>query len=885
MFAAAEPALLMQTSPHSYAYGSTWERSGAERRVNFNSGMRNRLVAAGIAVAAASGYYLGSVLGLLLRLPPATPSVIWPPNSILTAILLLVPTQRWPLVLLSALPVHLWVELNTPGWPLMMVVSLFVTNSCEAILVAGGLRLLSDAPTRFDTPRRLSILFIVIVSAIVLSSFADAAAVNWFVGEPYWTVWRNRLFSNILAQLTFVPAIVGVATGLPRWIRNTSVPHAAEATVLAAGLLVMGLSDFTNQLTRFPPMLAVSTQNPLALQLPFLLWAAVRFGSTGAGVTLLTTTLLAVWSSVHGRGPFALMSPSTSGPALTLSLIVVVATVQSLAALIQERRDTQQALAGRLRFEELLSRMSGAFVHVPSDRMDAGFDEWLARLGLFLDLSCVRLYSQTAGDLKLSYGWSSREYESQPVPVVRRDYPWTWERLRRLEPVVVPSIDRLPPEASMDRRSMQAAKYKAQLVLPLVAGHRALGALSFAASSERAWSEDTVRNLRLVAEVLANALARKQTEDALRASEGIKSSILQSLSSGVVVVDSGGQVLALNDGWSRLAKEGGGLDVHVGENLLDATRAAASVVNARIADVSAAISSVLDRSRDRSVLEYTSHSGPEPRWWSVLVVPLHRPEGGAVVTLTDVTGLRRAELDVQRSRQELAHVGRVSTVGELTASLAHELNQPLAAIMTNAQTAGRLLGAMPPDLPQVRTILADIVKDDRRASDVIKRLRDLLRKGKLEMARVDLAATIRDVVDLLSSEAIIKHIRVFLDLDRDRVLVLGDKVQLQQVMLNLLHNAMEAIGDREGRVFVRCRSSNGNVARVTVTDTGPGFDEGAEELVFEPFYTTKREGMGMGLSIVRTILESHGGTIKAMNNGRQGALFEFTLPLANDSDS
>ncbi len=260
------------------------------------------------------------------------------------------------------------------------------------------------------------------------------------------------------------------------------------------------------------------------------------------------------------------------------------------------------------------------------------------------------------------------------------------------------------------------------------------------------------------------------------------------------------------------------------------------------------------------------------------MVPLHRSEGGAVVTLADVTGLRRAELAVQRSRQELAHVGRVSTVGELTASLAHELNQPLAAIMTNAQTAGRLLGAAPPDLPQIRTILEDIVKDDRRASDVIKRLRDLLRKGTLEMSRVDIAAIIRDVVDLLSSEAMIKRIRVFLDLDRDEVIVLGDRVQLQQVMLNLMHNAMEAIGEREGRVFVRCRSVNTNVIRVSVTDTGPGIDEGAEELVFEPFYTTKREGMGMGLSIVRTILESHDGTIRALNNGRQGAQFEFTLP-------
>ena len=839
--------------------------------------MRKRLIDAGIVLGAGGSYYLGSIVGLLLRLPPATPSVIWPPNSLLTSALLLVPTRRWHLVLIPVLVAHLAVQLRTE-WPLLLVLLLFLTNSAEAIMTAGGLRLLSDAPTRFDTPRRLSILVMVVVGATALSSFADAAAVHWLVGEPYWTVWRNRLFSNILAQLTFVPAVVGVATGLPRWIRGMSWIRVAEASVLAAGLLVMGLSGFTNQLTQFPPVRTVSSQNPLALQLPFLLWAAVRFGTTGAGVTLLTTTLLAVWSAVHGRGPFALMSPSTTGPALTLSLIVVSATVSALAALIQERRDTQHVLADRLRFEELLARLSGAFVHVPGDRMDAAFDEWLGRLGVFLKLSCVRLYTQAGGELKVSYSWAPPSTPGHPPFIVKRDYPWTWERLRRLEPIIVSTVEDLPPQAMMDRRSMQKQGYRAMLVLPLVAGHRALGALSFGSATERQWPHDVVRNLRLVAEVLANALARKQTEDALRASEGIKSSILQSLASGVAVVDAAGLVVAVNDSWTQLAKDGGTLDIRVGENLLEAMREAATRLNPRMADASTAIAAVLDGSRDRSVLEFAGQAGSEPRWWSLLVVPLHRSEGGAVVTLADVTGLRRAELAVQRSRQELAHVGRVSTVGELTASLAHELNQPLAAIMTNAQTAGRLLGAAPPDLPQIRTILEDIVKDDRRASDVIKRLRDLLRKGTLEMSRVDIAAIIRDVVDLLSSEAMIKRIRVFLDLDRDQVIVFGDRVQLQQVMLNLLHNAMEAIGEREGRVFVRCRSVNTNVIRVSVTDTGPGIDEGAEELVFEPFYTTKREGMGMGLSIVRTILESHGGTIRALNNGRQGAQFEFTLP-------
>ena len=404
--------------------------------------------------------------------------------------------------------------------------------------------------------------------------------------------------------------------------------------------------------------------------------------------------------------------------------------------------------------------------------------------------------------------------------------------------------------------------------------------------------------LRLVAEVLANALARKQTEDALRASESMKSSILHSLRSGVAVVDRDGCVLALNENWARLAEESGDPVVAVGASLLETTRAATPDSHVRIEEMCTGIKSVLHGVRDSFAYEYTTQSGHGPRWWAVVVDPLDRPAGGAVVTRADVTDLRRAELDVQRIRQELAHVGRVSTVGELTASLAHELYQPLTAIMTNAQAARRMLGATPPDISQIHAILSDIVNDDRRASDVIERLRDLLRKGELEMARVDLSATIRDVADLLRGEAIIKHVSVTLDLDGEPVIVLGDRVQLQQVVLNLLHNAIEAMADASHRatsVSVRCRrlpcpgealSTGSGQAHVTVSDTGPGLPAGAEETVFDPFYTTKRDGMGMGLSIVRSILESHGGSIRATNHADGGAVFEFTLPLsADDSQS
>ena len=861
--------------------------------------MRPRLDAVAIALTVCAGYYFGSILGLLLRLPPATPSIIWPPNAILTAALLLVHPRRWWLVLLPVLPVHIAVQLPTE-WPLTLVLSLFLTNCTEAIVSAGTVWALSDAPPHFDTPRRLSTFFGAVVAATAISGFLDAAAVSLFTSEPYWTVWRQRFFSNILAQLTIVPAVVGVALGLPRWIRVRSWRRIGEAAAVGVGLIVMGSADFGGMLYELPPLRAVSSQAPLALQLPFLLWAAVRFGTPGAGVTLFTATILAVWSVVHGEGPFAGISPTTTVPALTLSLILVASTVLTLAALVDDRRRAQSALAERLDFEELLARLSGAFVQVPSDRMDAGFDEWLGRIGMFLRIKCVRLYTLSERDTGLvaRYEWTDPAFEKLPPPDAKRDFPWAQARLQQGLPVSVSSSDELPPEAAVDLESMHRLGYAATLVLPIASGDRALGAMAFASAHRREWPDELVRRLRLVAEVLANALARKQTEDAIRASEAMKSSILHSLRSGVAVVDRDGRVLAVNDTWTRLARESGDLAAGVGENLLEPSPVAALHPHQRTIELDAGVLAVLRGLRDSFSSEYTTQSGKDVRWWSVVVVPLDRPEGGAVVTRADVTDLRRAELDVQRSRQELAHVGRVSTVGELTASLAHELYQPLTAIMTNAQAARRMLAAAPPDVSQVDAILSDIVNDDRRARDVIERLRDLLRKGELELAQVDLASTIRDVAALLRSEAIVRQVSVALDLDGYPVIVLGDRVQLQQVMLNLLHNAMEAMADgraHQTTVSVRCRrtapstgpghpTTGQGLVRVTVSDTGPGLVPGAEETVFEPFYTTKKDGMGMGLSIVRSIVESHGGTIRAANHERGGALFEFILPLAGDTD-
>jgi signal transduction histidine kinase len=344
-------------------------------------------------------------------------------------------------------------------------------------------------------------------------------------------------------------------------------------------------------------------------------------------------------------------------------------------------------------------------------------------------------------------------------------------------------------------------------------------------------------------------------------------------------------VIAVNDSWARFTRESTSWNtgVEVGVNYLDACRHAASGGARHALEAVVGIEAVLDRSISSFAFEYDIGPSGAERWFAMSVVPLNRAEGGAVVSKTDVTERKRAELDAQRSRQELAHFTRVSTMGELTASLAHELNQPLTGILTNAQAARRFLEMTPPDLRELHGALTDIIEDDKRAGEVIQRLRDLLRKGEFQRVQLDLNVLIRDMAKVLSSDALIRNVRLTLDLDPEIPAVSGDRVQVQQVILNLLLNAMEAMsGDdrREQRLLVRTECADPRMVRVRVEDSGVGLGAGTQEAVFDPFYTTKPGGMGMGLPIARSIVTAHGGAIWATNNATRGATFHFTLPSA-----
>ncbi len=256
--------------------------------------------------------------------------------------------------------------------------------------------------------------------------------------------------------------------------------------------------------------------------------------------------------------------------------------------------------------------------------------------------------------------------------------------------------------------------------------------------------------------------------------------------------------------------------------------------------------------------------------------------------IQDITERRLSEQALGKARSELVHVARVSSLGVLTASIAHEVNQPLSGIITNAGTCLRMLAADPPNVDGARETARRTIRDGNRASDVIKRLRALFNRTEAVSESVDLNEATREVIALSLGELQESRAVVQTDLAEDLAPVSGDRVQLQQVILNLLRNASEAmsgVDDRPRQLVVRTELEDGKQARLSVQDSGVGFEPGGTERIFEAFYTSKSGGMGMGLSVSRSIIESHHGRLWAAPNDGPGATFSFSIPLAPEPDA
>ena len=251
----------------------------------------------------------------------------------------------------------------------------------------------------------------------------------------------------------------------------------------------------------------------------------------------------------------------------------------------------------------------------------------------------------------------------------------------------------------------------------------------------------------------------------------------------------------------------------------------------------------------------------------------------------DITKRKEAEQETQNLRQEIAHVDRVSTLGQLASALAHEINQPLGAILRNAEAAERFMQKESPDLEEVRAILADIRKDDQRAGGIIERMRRLLKRHNLDKRTIPVGELVGEVVALVRADAAERHVKLEVAVADDLPPVLGDRVHLQQVLLNLIVNGLDALDEanrEDRRVSITALRCGPQTVEIAVCDSGCGIPVDKLTHIFDSFFTTKPNGMGMGLPISRTIIEAHGGRLWAENKNEGGASFRFTLPIIEE---
>lgn len=378
---------------------------------------------------------------------------------------------------------------------------------------------------------------------------------------------------------------------------------------------------------------------------------------------------------------------------------------------------------------------------------------------------------------------------------------------------------------------------------------------------------------------------RKQAEESLRQSERFSRTVLDSLRSNIAILDRAGKIVAVNEPWDRFCQANGGATsgLGIGANYLEVCRGAAATGDSAAQRTVEGLQAVLEGGSMLFELEYPCHSPAEARWFMMRVVPLASTAGGAVVSHTDISHLRVMQLEKDQLRRELEHTGRVSLLGELSGSLAHELNQPLAAILANAQAANRWMAKGVPDLVEVKAILEDIIAEDKRAGEIVSRVRALARKATPERKLVDLNQVVRDTAALMRSELIAADLPLRLELDPALPPVRGGQVELQQTLLNLLLNGLQAQAETDrGRrsLTVTTRRAEDQVI-IAVRDGGPGLSDEVKARIFESFFTTKQTGMGLGLALCRRTAENHGGRLSAENHPDGGAVFSLSLPVSS----
>ncbi|MDM0117938.1 ATP-binding protein [Variovorax sp. J22R133] len=607
-------------------------------------------------------------------------------------------------------------------------------------------------------------------------------------------------------------------------------------------------------------------------------------------------------------------------------------TAQALS-IAPARASTQELL----RFERLLSEVSAAFLHLPAKHVDRAIDESLARIvaTLGIDRSTLNRVFLQNGRIETTHSFALEGVPPVPRLLAARDTnPWALSQSLANRSIVFTHLDELPPEASQDKEHWRQIGLKSHVMMPIVVGGQLYGSLNFGCvRAHRSWPEELVARMRLMGDIFGNALARKLTQEELDLTiifERIASTILAALvlarpGDESAVIDRGlrqiGEfVLAERVALWQRTPDGDHFSATHHWNAQGFAAPAGFGVTNRLpwmnAQISAGRSVRLARLAELPAEACVDLATlRELGLRSVLLVPIAM--AGVYVGALSIASIQRenewpdallpgvtllaevfasvharlaaerqklaAEVEAAHWRERLAHLVRVHTAGEMSVALAHEITQPLGAIENYALAARRRAAASMPDLPRVVDLLDKVIGQATRAGDVVSRMRSMTQRHELDVKPIDVERAIVECIGMVRMDCELRDIRILLNASGPRPVVVADEIHLQQVMLNLLRNAVEAteMGQATVReITVTIAIRHGNEVLVEVADRGIGIAVGDLERVFEAFFSTKSSGLGVGLAICRKLIEAHGGKLWASQHEGGGALFSLTLPVA-----
>ncbi|HEY6123632.1 MAG TPA: PAS domain S-box protein [Steroidobacteraceae bacterium] len=747
-----------------------------------------------------------------------TGSPFWFPDSILLCALLRVPPRWWLPLLVATVPIRFFADV-ADGISNGMLASTTLNDYAKAVLGATLLRRLMHDPIRFITVRDFGVYCLIAVLALpALSAFAGAAMRGF--GPQYWMHWEQWFLGDAMAHLIITPFIFYWVLR-PSDQRNLTSAQWLEALILLAGLIASLALAFQPASTQLG-----FADSRMYAPVAFLFWAAIRFGMRGATAATLLLTIFAVKAALSGNATIQSTSMTEGASGLQEYLLLRAAPLYLVAVLLEQAWRIQRSLLeSERRFRDMADN-APVMIWITGEDSGCEFVNkgWLDFTG--------RALSQERG-----FGWIHglhADDRQRCMAIYQSSFTARCEfevdyRLRRMDGVYRWILARGVP------RYGEGGKF-----------------LGYVGSA-------------------LDVTDRRRQETALRQSEERYRAVVDSQTELVCRFTPDLTLTFVNEAYCRFLHKqreevlGSKFSIHMPADTR--TQLALSVVHA-----------LSDAGPGEWQCEITFADGSRGwQHWTCQAIHGAGEEPDELQAIGhDVTDRKRAE----EAQRRLAHTARLAAVGELTAMVAHEVNQPLCAILSNAEAAETLLSRENPPLDQIREIIKDIRDDDLRADEVIRGIRSLVGRREISIQPIDLNRTVAHVLRLVSGDALFRRVRIQRTLSENLPMVAADQSQIEQVLLNLIVNGMDAMRatpESTRELHLTTRQVDADFVEIAVLDNGCGIPPQRLPELFDSFFTTKAEGMGVGLSIARWIVLAHGGRIWAANRAAGGAEFRFTL--------